>query len=55
MGHFVALLEHWRRGVQGPEHRNRQNEGHGEGDWNVEVLTHYARLLVMEIKRNKWL
>ena len=39
-----------RRGLQGPEHRNRQNEDHGEGDWNVEFSALYARLLVTDGK-----
>ena len=42
-----------RRGLQGPEHRNRQNEGHGEGDWDVEVLAHQLKLLVATMKGNK--
>ena len=37
---LVAAVGRRRRGLQGPEHRDRQNEGHGEGDWDVEVLAH---------------
>ena len=37
---LVAAVGRRRRGLQGPEHRDRQNEGHGEGHRNVEVLAH---------------
>ena len=37
---LVAAVGRRRRGLQGPEHRDRQNEGHGEGDWDVEILAH---------------
>ena len=46
---LIAAVGRRRRGLQGPEHRNRQNEGHGEGDWDVEVFAHYARLLSTDI------
>ena len=42
-------------GPQGPEHCDRQSEGHDEGNGNIEVLAHHARVLFTEIKRNKWL
>ena len=50
---LVAAVGRRRRGLQGPEHRDRQNEGHGEGDWDVEVLAHRLRLLVATMKGNK--
>ena len=55
MYNLVAAVGCWRRGLQGPEHCDRQSEGHDEGDRNVEVLSHHVRLPVLVIKRNKWL
>ncbi len=51
---FVAAVGRRRRGLQGSEHRDRQNEGDSEGDWDVEVFSHYVQLMVTEIKRNNW-
>ena len=51
--HFVAAVGRRRRGLQGPEHRDRQNEGDGEGDWDVEVRAHRLRLLLATMKGNK--
>ena len=50
---FVAAVGRRRRGLQGPEHRDRQNEGHGEGDWDVEVRAHRLKLLLATMKGNK--
>ena len=50
---LVAAVGRRRRGLQGPEHRDRQNEGHGEGDWDVEVLAHRLKLLAATMKGNK--
>ena len=50
---LVAAVGRRRRGLQGPEHSDRQNEGHGEGDWDVEVLAHRLKLLVSTLKCNK--
>ena len=40
MDDLVAAVRRRRGRLQGPEHRDRQNEGHDEGDWDVEVLAH---------------
>ena len=37
---FVAAVGRRRRGLQGPEHRDRHSEGHDEGDRNVEIFSH---------------
>ena len=50
---LVATVGRRRRGLQGPEHRDRQNEGHGEGDWDVEVRAHRLKLPVATTKSNK--
>ena len=41
-------------GCKGPKHCDCQNEGHDEGERNVEVFSHYVQLMVTEIKRNNW-
>ena len=37
---LVAAVWRRRRGFQGPEHCDRQGEGHDEGDWDVEIFSH---------------
>ena len=50
---LVAAVGRRRRGLQGPKHCDRQNEGHDEGDWNVEVRAHRLKLPVATMKGNK--
>ena len=52
---LVAAVGRWRRRLQGPEHRDCQNEGHNEGDRNVEVRAHRLKLPVATTKSNKTL
>lgn len=46
---LIAATGRWWRSVQGPKHGDCQSEGHDEGDRNVEVFAHYARLLSTDI------
>ena len=50
---FVAAVWRWRRLVYWPKHGNRQDGGYNQRQRNIEILAHYARLVVIEIKRNK--
>ena len=50
---FVAAVGRRRRGLQGPEHRDRQNEGYDYGEGNVEVRAHRLKLLLATMKGNK--
>ena len=52
---LVAAVGRRRLGVYGPQHGYCQDGCHNEGDRNIQVFAHYARLLVKGAKRNTWL